>query len=229
MSVIYNFTQNQLKVLLSGCGYSKVSGICLDNSKLDNATVLNTLNELTKMNFITSDGKAFFLDEKIKSIVSTLGTVSDFVAVHSANPFLPDKCCFKGDLVLVCYSRSGNENYISAYFSDVDTLFDDLCDEGYFKEEVYDFQLDDDVLIEYEEKAVSEINPNSPIDANSPIIFSAECVAKQENADCFMRIIDYYFYDYICFSDGGSIVREIYSKSSAKKYFERLLKQNVNG
>ncbi len=223
MNEIYYFTQNQLKVLLKGSGYSVVSGIALNNTILDNSTVLNTLNELTNMKIIAIDGNSFCLNNEIREIVSSLGNALEYISVRSSNPYLPDKCCFNGGKILVCYSRSQNENYISAYFANADDLFLDFCDEGYFPKKDEDFPINEDELIEYESESVGSIQPDKPIASNSPMLFSAECAYKDGTVHKYVRIIDYYFYNYILYFDGTEVIREIYKRCTAKKYFERLM------
>lgn len=223
MSAIYSFTQNQLKVLLDGSGYSEISGIALDNTVPDNATVLNTLNELTNMGIISNDGNSFRMKDEIKQIVLRLGSSSGYAAVRSSDPYLPDKCCYKGEKLLVCCSRNRNENFISAYFADADGLFRDLCDEGYFPDSESDFPFDEDELEEYEKELFCDVIPDKPLGANSSVLFSAEYVSEDGAVQKYMRIVDYYFCTYIACFDGSKTVRELYSRQAAKTYFEGLM------
>lgn len=223
MSAIYSFTQNQLKVLLDGSGYSEISGIALDNTVLDSTTVLNTLNELTNMGIIANDGNSFRMKDEIKQIVSRLGSSSGYAAIRSSDPYLPDKCCYKGEKLLVCCSRNRNENFVSAYFADADGLFRDLCDEGYFPDSESDFPFDEDELEEYEKELFCDVIPDKPLGANSSVLFSAEYVSEDGAVQKYVRIVDYYFCTYIASFDGSKTVRELYSRQAAKTYFEGLM------
>ena len=72
MDDIYVFSTEQLKVLLSGCGFCGVSGIQLYGSQLDNNTTIRTLNKLVLEGVLLADDGKFVLKDEIKNIITVL-------------------------------------------------------------------------------------------------------------------------------------------------------------
>lgn len=219
MNNIYTFSQTQLKVLLKGSGYSSVVGLNIDDKALDDLSVLNSLNELTKKGFIELKNGAFIMKDDIREMIVVLGNSRFYAAIHSRVDMLPDLCCFFGEKILVCSSRSMNEEYISLYFADITQLFEDLWDQGYFPEDNNSLPLDtEERLADYESSIFVQLSYNAPLPDNSSVVLSAELPENK-----FIRVVEYYLYNYIVFCDGTLVRRRVYSVENIKGLFFELM------
>lgn len=223
MEKLYCFSQDQLKVLLVGCGYEKVSGLNISAETLDNSTVLNVLNELTKAEFIRPVEDSFVAVNSVKEIVDCLGRSEGYMVLHSNSLNLPDKCLFISDKVLVCTTRVTSPGYISLGFIDFSNIFEDLKDEGYFSGYESSMKIDEQELTEYEKEIFSDVDPNAPLGASSSVVLSLEEVTSVGDTLRFFRIINYYFYTYIAYFDGSVITRDAYTPDNTKMYFEKMM------
>ncbi len=219
----YIFSHNQLKVLLLGCGYSHITGLWLNDLVLDNETVLMSLNRLSNDGMIISDGKKFFGSKMAKKIAERLGTSEFYIAVHTSNGSLPDLCCYPGEKILICSNQSRDENHISIRFSAFEDFFCDLCDEGYLPENDEKFKLDEEELENYEAKIFDHYESNSPINYGSPLLFTTELLDSYGTNHGYLRIIEYYFYNYILFCYDGKIKRQLCNRERIKAYLKRLM------
>lgn len=223
MSMIYNFTQNQLKVLLKGIGYDRVVGLDISTQSLENESVLNALNELTRAGIISSNNERFEVVEPVKEIICGLGNSYGYIALHSNNKNLPDKCLFMLDKLLVCTSRVSDRTHISVEFIEYGDFFGDLCDEGYIPVCISELSVDEEKLEEYEKELFEQMNPNEPLSFSSSIILSLDELTVDEQLLRYFRVVDYYFYTYIVYNDGKSVIREIYSPDKVKIYLEKMM------
>lgn len=223
MEKIYCFSQDQLKVLMVGCGYARVAGLNISAETLDNTTVLNALKGLTNAELIRPEVDSFVAVDSVKEIIDCLGRSEGYMVLHSNSLNLPDKCLFISDKVLVCTTRITSPGYISLGFVDFSDIYEDLRDEGYFSGSESSMNVDEQELAEYEKELLSDVDPNAPLEVSSSVILSLEEVAADGETLRFFRIIDYYFYTYIAYSDGSEVVREVYSPDNAKMYFEKMM------
>lgn len=225
MSAKYVFSHNQLKVLVLGCGYSHITGLYIDDSSVNNEVALKALNQLSNEGMITSDGKRFFASEQAKLIAKRLGTAGIYIAVHTSKEALSDLCCFPGSGILVCSSKCGDENCAVISISEFEDFFSDLCDEGYLPYDSEDITLNDEELEEYEQPLFEEYDPNAPISTEHNILFSAELIDKYGLSHGYLRVIAYYFYNYILFFNEGKSERNICTAEKIKGYLKRLMNQ----
>ncbi len=223
MGMIYSFSQNQLKVLLKGCGYSKVAGINIDSESLDNSIVLTALNELTRAGVVLSSQERFLVVDSVRDIVCTLGKADEYIVLHSNDASLPDKCMFLSDKILVCSSRQKDSTHIQTEFFECGELFDELTDEGYFAIDTSDVQVEEKALEKFEQEIFEGVDPNMPLNESSAVLFSMEEITSEGQLLRYMRVVAYYFYTYIVFYDGEQLVRDVYTGDSARKYFEKMI------
>ncbi len=222
MSTAINLTQNQLKVLLLGSGFVSVTGLTLNDDVVDEHILLNTLNELVKKGFLVPDDKSFIMNDELRKIIVKLGKSRNYNVIHSYDVFLPDLCCYGDEDILVCSLKKFNTDHYTMSFYSSSELFDKLNDEGYFPAQKEDFELNESELLLFEENFIPKINRNVMLDENLPIVFSLEFAPNEIIAQKYMRVIKYYFYDYILWSDGKKIERLLFNHENAKKIFSLL-------
>ena len=214
MSEIYIFSKAQLKVLLKGSGYNGVFGLNLGNEPLDDNTVLNALNTLLRNGSITLEDNNYKASLQTEKIISTLGKSESCCFIHSSNTELPDMCCFFGDELLVCTSRSGDSTHFSFFFESLSGLYELIYEDGYLPKGESDIQMNEAEL-ELFEAGLSEIKPTEKLNPSSAACFSLEMLG--DKSEKYMRIINYYFYSYILYSDGKEKKRVEYSPEKAKE------------
>lgn len=216
MTEIYGFSTNQLKTLLLGSGFSDVIGIESDSSQLDNETVLESLNELAKKQYIVSDTERFICDAVVKRIVDVIGGADICVAVRTPVNSLPDLCIYPSEPLLLCYNRSDN---ISAYFAEPEELVSVLEDDGYICTE-------NDSLI-MEESPITEFEKGRMF--GSEVVSSSDCVRlimENTQSKAIMHIVDYYFYSYIRFEHGRFLSRELCTRTNLVSMIKRLIEND---
>lgn len=225
MTENYLFSYDQLKVLLLGCGYSKIVGLNLGNSDLNGETALDALNQLSNSKMIVSDGNRFLASKEAKLISKRLGMSDVYIAVHTTKETLPDLCCYPDENILICSSESGYKNRIAVRVSCFEDFFTDLCDEGYLPDDCENIELDDEELESFEVPLFVNYNTNYPITPDLPILFSAELISPNGTSKGYLRVIEYYFYNYILFFSEGKIERKLCVRNQLKKYLKRLMNQ----
>lgn len=224
MSESYIFSHNQLKVLVLGYGCSRIAGLKLNAAALDNEAALAALNQLSNEGIITSDGKRFFASDKVKLIAQRLGASDMYIAVHTAKAALPDLCCYPGDCILVCNEGTGNGGRISLKLLSLEEFFELLYDEGYLPEDSENMPLDEK-LESYEEAVHEGYNPNAPINGEAHILFSFEVIDKCGVSRRYLRLIEYYYYNYILLCNEGRIDRFIFTRDILKKQIKGLMSE----
>lgn len=223
MDDIYVFSDEQLKVLLSGCGFSRISGIKLYSSEIDDNATIRTLNKLVLAGILfPTDGK-FVLRDDIKSIITVLGNAENYDVIHSKFSILPDLCCYRGEKLLVCSSRNHNINQYDFYFADAEELFENLEGQGYFPAEPKEDLFYENSLEEFEKDKMISDNSDYPLENSSSVIFSIELSLKDRSEYKYMKIIEYYFFIYILFYDGKNKKRFLYKAKKAKEIFKALM------
>ena len=228
MPVNYIFSHNQLKVLLLGCGFSKIVGLNLDDSELDAETALEALNQLSNSGIISSDGNRFIGSKEAKLIAELLGMSDNYIAVHTSKETLPDLCCYTANKILICGSEPGYEKRIAIRLSNFDDFFSDLYDEGYFPEDSEHMVIDEEELKAFEKSLFENYDPNSPVNPDLHILFSAEEVDKNGSNQRFVRVIEYYFYNYILFFSKGKTERQICTLEALNAFLKRMMIKNDN-
>lgn len=214
MSEIFVFSKVQLKVLLKGSGYDSVMGLNLGNEPLDDNTVLNALNKLMRNGSITLEDNNYKASLQTEKIISTIGKAESCCFIHSNNTELPDMCCFFGDELLVCTSRSGDTTHFSFFFESLSGLTELISEDGYLPKGKSDIQMNEAEL-ELFERSLPDIKATEKLDLFSAVCFSLEMLG--DKSEKYMRIINYYFYSYILFSDGKEKKRVDYSPEKAKE------------
>lgn len=222
MSENYIFSYDQLKVLVLGYGCSRITGLKLNSAALDNEAALIALNQLSNEGIITSDGKRFFASEQVKLIAQRLGASDIYIAVHTSKAALPDLCCYPGDSILVCNEETGSEGRIAVKFLSFEEFFENLYDEGYLPEDSENMPLEEKPET-FENFILENYNPNAPIKAESNILFSVDVIDKSGVSRRYLRLIEYYYYNYILFCDNGRLERTIFTRNAVKKQLKRLM------
>ncbi len=225
MSAIYTFTQNQLKVLLKGMGCFGITGPALKSKVLDNQSVLNALNELNNLKIIESDGKEFIVKPDVKQIINRISSADKCVFIRTPDRELPDICCYAGNPLLICSYSTVDPERISFEFTDFESLFLRLSDEGYLND-VKESGLppEDEILESFERKQFDEADIYSPLSASSRLFISAVSVNKKGKILGCVNVVDYYFYSYLLFFDGYNFSRGCCNIPTLKNHIERLIK-----
>ena len=226
MSEIFVFSKAQLKVLLKGSGYDSVMGLNLGNEPLDDITVLNVLNTLLRNGSISLEDNNYKASLQTEKIISTIGKSESCCFIHSNNTELPDMCCFFGDELLICTTRNGDANHFSFFFESLSGLYELISEDSYLPQGKSDIQMDEAEL-ELFESSLTDIKASEKIDQSSAVCFSLEMPG--DKSEKYMRIINYYFYSYILYSDGEDKKRVEYSPETAKKILVYIMeKKNDN-
>ena len=223
----YILTQNQLRVLLSGIGCSRITGLELNNESLDNSAVLNVLNDLSKAGFIVSSEDSFIIKDKIKSMLSVIASAEKSIIIRTTSTELPDICCYGDRQMVVCnYSTTNNESIILD-FADSEKLFKRISDEGYYPETKCEALVPEQKLLEFFEASKSiNFDVSAPISKNSELLFSAAKVNDKGEVLASVNIIDYYFYPYLLCLRDGEVLREKFSSDSVKRFIEWMVNSN---
>lgn len=223
----YIFTKDQLRVLLSGCGYKQIIGINPGQQKLTNQEVINEINELVKMGILISDGEKFIMNDNVNNIIKQIGTANQYIAIHSRNSLLPDLCCYSGSKLLISSFDECNSNIIKFSQLDVNELADKLLSEGYFPSiNESDFCIDDDELINYENKVFRSLLSETPLDENSSVILDIQFSKHLQKEDKWLRVVEYPLYNYIIINLGKSVSRVLFDEDNAKAFLNKLFLEN---
>ena len=224
MSKSYCLTQNQLKVLLKGCGYSSVLGIGFDSTALDNAVVLRTLNELTRAGLIWTDGDAFVIEPQLDSMIKRVGGAKCCYAISSVKTELLEKCIFSGNGMLFCTVRNDESRRITLSDCSFDDFLNTLIDEGYLPEKSSEIMPEEADCIEFERSAFADCSYHTPIKENSPVLLSIERIIRSEKKEpAFLRLVRHYLSDYIVYEDDGETERIRYSAEIISKYLKKMV------
>lgn len=220
----YIFTQNQFRVLFSGMGYTKIHGLLLDNDNIDDTILVNTLNELVKLNILVCSDNGFKSSENIRSIINTIGKSDCFVAVRSSNVFLPNLCLYCGEKIVVCEIMKQRSNKIKVSVFSAYECFRMFCDEGYFPAFQKEYKINDKELENFEETITDNSNIYSPISENSRVILDISYV-KQNRTTKFLKIINYYLYYYVLYFDGEKYTRYEFTEKNIYGLISKLLEE----
>lgn len=228
MAENYIFTYDQLKALLVGYGYKGVSGLALGNSVIGYQELIEALNQLQKNGMLSSDGKKFEGSETARKISERLGEAVSYTVIHTKKRYLPDLCCYCGDDLLICSYSLVSNNFLSLRFSAFDDFYESLGDEGYLPDGYDEVTLEIKELEDFEEGIFSNYNPNYPIQPDSSVIFAAEKIDCKGNVMGYVRILEYYLYNYILCFHNNKTERVFYDKSIVKEFLKGLLDQDDN-
>lgn len=216
-------TKDQLKTLLLGCGCNKCIGLGIDGSAVENETALRSLNSLSRMGMIISDGKRFHGSRQAKKTADLLGNSPRYLAVHTANAALPDLCCYSADVLLICAVYPEDDNRVSLRFTEIADFCVDLGDEGYLPPVSEGMDPDEDELKKFEQRAFASYNPNAPLESEAPVLFSAELISSEGALLGSLRVVEYYFYRYLLYSRDGKTERVPYIDGAWQSYLKRLM------
>lgn len=223
MSEIYSLSITQLLVLLKGAGYNKINGFDLSDESLNDENVIRSLHALAKSGILTAENGEFEMIPEIKEAVLRVGSADSFYTIRSRDNRLPDRCVFVGEKPLVCSLRPTDKSRLTLCFEDSAELFEELSDEGYLPSGRSEGLFNEEDLIEYEQGLFSGISPDKALDISSCVVLSLDKLSENKETTPYLRIIDYYFYNYILYFDGKQTIREPYGDKSFKSYFERML------
>lgn len=223
MSKSFILTKTQLKTLLFGLGYKSVNGQDLGNGQIGDGELIASLNSLMSMGLISSDGTGFTGSVYAKKIARQMSGTTSFTAIHTIDQALPDLCVYSGEELLAVSRLIYNENAFSLRFVSIDELSDDLRDEGYFPEQSPEMNLDEADLEEFEQAVFDRYNPLAPLGRDSHVLFSAELISDSGDSLGCLRLVEYFFYSYIFFSDGNDVKRTILTPEDLREYLKRLL------
>lgn len=216
-------TKDQLKTLLLGFGCNKCIGLGIDGSPVENEAAVRSLNSLSQMGLIVSDGKTFHGSEAAKKAAAALGASPRYLAVHTAKAALPDMCCYPSEVMLVCAVFPGDDNRVSMRFTSVPDFCADLSDEGYLPPVSESMAMDEEELEKFERRAFAKFDPNAPLDNGAPVLFSAELISAEGVSLGCLRVVEYYFYRYIFYSRDGKTERAPYDDGAWRSYLKRLM------
>lgn len=214
-------SQNQIKVLLRGSGYYYVRGMTLDNTKIDDYTLIDALNSLVRQGMLKNSGDSFVMTGDIRKIITMLGQSSSFAAVRTRNIYLPDLCCYIGDEILACDLMKRRNKDVSFLLTNADCFIDELRDEGYFPSDEEPELFDEAELAEYDKSVITELTIDNTLSEYSKIIFMTErtdCNPRQKQC---LAVIEYYLYSYILYFEGSKVCREPYTFMRLKEVLKK--------
>lgn len=217
MAKLISLSVTQLAVLLKGAGYQYVSGFAAEIPALDDQSVIQALHTLSNCGFITSTGEGFEMAPAIKAAVNRIGKAERLITLHTSDGRLPDKCIYPGDELLVCTLRPYDSRHLSLCFTSAEELFAQLCDEGYLPTARSEELFDEEDLLTYEQDIAASGN------TGSCVLLSLDVMSRDSTQSPNLKIIDYYFYNYICCFDGNKVIREPYSLEAYQKAYERMM------
>lgn len=223
MAEIYTLSVTQLMVLLKGAGYNSVSGFTAGSTVLDDESVIRSLHAMSKSGLLTLHGDSFEMIPALKEAVRRIGSVEKMMILRTGDGELPDKCIYPGEKWLVCTARLSDKNHLSMCFMTPQELFDELADEGYLPKSGDDKLFSEEELIDYETDLFSFLKRDSALERNSCILLSIDYITRDQTPTPYLRVIDYYFYYYILYSDGSKAHRAPYRPETFKEYYERML------
>lgn len=217
----YIIKYSNLKTLLCGMGYNKISGLDIGEKPLDNEFVLNSLMEMTDNGFISSDGDRFFISQDIKKIVECIGNATAYIAVCTNSKRIGDICCYlENNRILICRQSSINSQFLSVHFVDFEGFLKFLYEGGYISGNSEKFPIDMKKLIEYDNYVIKNSYSSSK---ESPVKLSINFVNNFGKTEKYLRITECYFYDYIVYYDGEEKEYDIFSLETFEKRVKRLL------
>ena len=219
----YIFSYNQLKALLAGYGYDCISGLALGNSVLDYQALTEALNKLLRDGMISSDGESFIGSDAAKRISERIGNALSYTLIHTKRNFLPDLCCYCGEDLLICSDSLCSVDCVSVRFSDFNDFYDSLRDEGYLPMNSEGIVPDEEDLNSFEEEVFKSYCPNQPINPDSAILFAAEKIDCDGNILECVRVLEYYFCDYIRYLKGNQAERVLYDSNNVRLFLKRLM------
>lgn len=226
MGTSYHFSQTQLKVLLSGSGYDTIIGVGYDSESLSDEMVVRTLNDLTNGKLISANDRCFEAIPSLQRLIYGVGEAKRCFTIRSCDLRLPDLCLFFGEVSVLCTVRTGGggdvvmEEFLSG------ELFDRLMEEGYIPEEYIPMPDPDDSFREYEDELFSSAKGLDALPSGSSLILSIEMLDRDGVCRAYLRVIDYYLYDYIVYELDGQRQRAAYSTECLQTVFEKMMQDD---
>ena len=227
MGKVFTLSQSQLKVLLAGRGFGSAMGILLDDSPLDNETVVGALNSMVKNGLLIPSGDEFTADPELRVMTDTVGSADRCLYILSVNPALPDKCIFTGSETVCCTVRPSDVGHIAMEAVTADGIAAQLYDEGYLTETEYKLLPPPDKAKKYEDDAFSRIGMNGALTYDAPVVLSIEPAGGGE-PQRWMRVLDYYYCKYIAVYDGKDTLRLPYNRSNIMQYVKKMIENDFS-
>lgn len=219
----YSFTKNQLKVLLKGIGCSRICGLDLNDSFLEDSVTLNILNDLALNGVISNGGNSFIIREDVRKILDILALAEKYLIIRTSIPELPDICCYLKEDMLKCEYSISNVDIINIEYTDKGSFFCNLIDEGYFLEVTEKNVYPEDKILErFESENNIDVKSINVLDRNSLVLFSATLIDKGKVLRS-VNVIDYCLYPYILSFESGNFFREKFSTGVLEEYINLLL------
>lgn len=219
-------TDSQLGLLLVSRGYDGAAGLALGGGDRTPVGMLSAVNGLASLGLVRQEGERFVCTQRATQIADRIGAAQRYIAVHTARQGLPDLCCFGTETLLVCAPQLTAGDKKSVRQTSVGELIALLRDDGYFPQETERFEPEEEALKRFEKERFSALDPNSPVDRESDILFSAECMDKNGCLHACVRVMEYYFYRYLYCLSAGETQRKHYSPQALADCLKGLMKQN---
>ena len=224
MGKAFTLSQSQLKVLLSGCGYTAVRGILFDESPLDNEVVVNELNSMVNSGLLQPDGEAFAAIPELKRMIDVIGQAASCWYLLTNDPALPDKCLFQGDTLLCCTVRPYDGGHITLEQLVPEELVRELIDEDYLSESEYNLLPPAQKVLDFENEVFADVDFRRTLPPDSPVTLSIERDGE-DGESRFLRVVDYYYCKYIVVCMDSDIRRIQYSPTNVLSYLKQMMEQ----
>ena len=111
-----------------------------------------------------------------------------------------------------------NPDFFTVCFFEARDLFQELSDQGYFPENDEEILFDEDKLPDFEDMIFSGIESNQPFSQGEQILLSVDLPDGK-----YVRIIEYFFCDYIVICEEQRFRRLAYSLGEMEKIFIKLM------
>lgn len=225
MGKVYTLSQNQMKVLLLGRGYDTLMTLGYEMSELDNATVLKTLNELTKKGVLSARGDSFVLESELLEMMDTIGNANCCVTVVSRQGQLPNKCLFVGEKLLSCTIRAEDSNHIAFAFASIQDFLRSLFEEGYLPEKECEL-MPTESEAELFEQNIPTLSPGGTLKENSPVVLKVDVICRESAYLHSFMVVDYYIGEYILYTSREHSERALYNPDNIKEYLMKLVQDD---
>lgn len=221
MGKAYTLTQNQLKILLHGCGYTVVRGILYDDSPLGNDTVIDGLNSMVNRGLLQADGEGFTACPELKDMIDAIGEATCCWYLLSNHPELPNKCLFRGDDLMSCTVRPYDGDHLTLEQFSFDDFVRELTDEDYLSEAEYQLLPPIGQAQSFENEVFAEIDLSGALSPDSPVTLSIER-SGDDGRKHFLRVVNYYYYKYIVFGRDSEVQRIRYSPANIQDCLKQM-------
>ena len=226
MGKVFTLSQSQLKVLLAGRGFGSAMGVLLDDSPLDNETVVGALNSMVKIGLLSPSGGEFTADPELRAMTDVIGSADRCLYILSVNPALPDKCVFNGAETVCCTVRPSDSGHIAMEAVTADGIAAQLYDEGYLTETEYKLLPPPDKAKKFEDDAFAHIELRGALTYDAPVVLSIEQAGAGQGA--WMRVLDYYYCKYIAVFDGKDVLRLPYNRSNITQCVKKMIENDFS-